>query len=432
MDSNTAVTKLLELARLDPKYLEQLESLRRTLVVMFTDIHGSTAYFEKHGDAAGLLLVHGCNSTIRSTAEKHSGRVIKTIGDGSMVTFGDCAEAVAAAVEMQSKLIEMNARRPPEEEVAIRVGMHYGTGIVKSNDVFGDVVNTASRVESVALPGQIVISDQLHEQIKSLSFRTAELGRFALKGKTGEQLLFEVLWKDDDSKTRVAPSHTLLVPTDSVKHPVYKFQVLAKDGSVDAEYRLESVLTVGRSEGDIRFPQDPKVSPLHARIIMDEGLILIEDISQGGESVFLRLSAGYTLQDGDIIIMGNEAFRFREDRAAISAATMVGATVVDLNSVMSGAAAEFVRMDPAGKPAKHYPLLSETVQFGRTKGTYTFPDDKLMSRLHARVLQRGEDFVIEDAGSRNGTFVKVRGKAPVPVGSAVLVGSRLLKLIECS
>jgi pSer/pThr/pTyr-binding forkhead associated (FHA) protein len=191
-------------------------------------------------------------------------------------------------------------------------------------------------------------------------------------------------------------------------------------------------LTVGRTEGELRFPSDQNIAQVHARVTLEDGLIFIEDLSKGGESVFLRLSAGYTLQDGDIIIMGNEAFRFHEDRIAISAATIVGATLADLNTAMSGAVAEFVQLDAAGRSGKHYPFASESVQFGRTKGTYTFPEDKLMSRLHARTLQRGEDFVIEDAGSRNGTFVKVRGKAPVPVGSAVLVGSRLLKLVECS
>ncbi len=429
MESNTVVTRLLELARVDPKYLDQLESLRRTLVVMFTDVHGSTAYFEKHGDAAGLLLVHECNGAIRSAAEKRGGRVIKTIGDGCMLTFDDCAEAIAAAIQMQLKLRDMNAGRLPDEQISIRVGLHYGPGIVKSNDVFGDVVNMASRVESVALPRQIVISDQLFEQIKSFAFRTAELGHFSLKGKTGEQLLHEVLWQEDETKpfSQCAPAATI----DNKAQPTYKLQVILRNGSVGAEHLLASSLTIGRSQGDIKLPDDAKVSPLHARVFIDEGLIFIEDISQGGESVFLRLSAAYTLQNGDIVIMGSKAFRFHEDTAAMSAATIVAATVADLSSLMSGPVAEFIRLDIEGKPNSRYPLRSEAVQFGRAKGTYTFPEDKLMSRLHARVLQRGEDFVIEDAGSRNGTFVKVREKAPLPVNSAVLIGSYSLKLVEC-
>ncbi len=427
--SNTLVTRLLELARRDPKYLEDLEKFRRTIAVMFTDIRGSTAYFEKHGDVAGLMLVHECNTMVRRMVQKHGGRVIKTIGDGCMATFDDCPQAVAAAVQMQLAMADMNSQRSPDEQVAIRIGLHYGSGIVKSRDVFGDVVNMASRVESVATPGQVVISAPLCEQVTSFGFRISELGRFALKGKSGEQLLYEVIWKG--ATTHGSSLLPAAVPEPAP--PSYMLQVMKQDGSIGAEYQLKSALTIGRSQGDIRFPSDANMSAVHARISLDEGQVLVEDISQGGESVFLRLSAAYTLQDGDIVIMGNQAFRFNEDSMLMSAATVLGASLPDITrAAEDAAAAEFVRLDAAGAPSQHYPLRNETTEFGRTTGTYTFGSDKLMSRVHARVLQRGEDFVLEDAGSRNGTFVKVRGKSPVPVGAAVLVGSRLLKLIERS
>ena len=83
----TVVTKLLEMARLDPEYLRELDRLRQPVVVLFTDIQGSTAYFEEHGDAAGLLMVHSCNRTVREAVEKRGGRVIKSIGDGMLATF---------------------------------------------------------------------------------------------------------------------------------------------------------------------------------------------------------------------------------------------------------------------------------------------------------------------------------------------------------
>lgn len=421
------VTRLLELARRDPKYLEDLEKFRRTIVVMFTDIRGSTAYFEKHGDIAGLLLVHECNSMVRRMVEKHGGRVIKTIGDGSLSTFERCCDGVAAAVDIQSMLADMNTLRSAEEQPAIRIGLHYGSGIVKSNDVFGDVVNMASRVESVAMPNQIVVSDQVYDQIKSIGFRVVELGRFALKGKTGEQLLYEVIWKESGAQ---ATKPGVAVAAATPAQTGYKLQVVRKDGTVGAEYLLKTKLTIGRADGDIRFPSDPNMSALHARILLEDGRVIVEDVSDGGESVFVRLSAAYTLEDGDIVIMGNQAFRFNENAALMSAATVLGATLPDISNAAGESVAELVQLDTTGNAARHYPLSSEAVEFGRTKGTYTFAADKLMSRIHARVLQRGADFVIEDAGSRNGTFVKVRGRAVVPVGSAVLVGSRLLRLVE--
>ena len=194
VDAGTFVTKLLEMARLDPEYLKDLDKLRRPVVVVFTDIQGSTAYFEEHGDAAGLLMVHNCNRTVREAVEKRGGQIIKSIGDGMLATFTDAAAAVNASINMQTILSEVNDLRPDAQRVGVRIGIHYGIGIVKANDVFGDVVNMASRVESAATAGQIVISDALRKQLDESQFTIRELGRFKLKGKTSEHSLFEVVW----------------------------------------------------------------------------------------------------------------------------------------------------------------------------------------------------------------------------------------------
>ncbi len=424
--SETIVTKLLELARLDSKYLEDLEKFRRQIAVMFTDIRGSTSYFEQHGDVAGLLLVHECNSMIRRVVEQRGGRIIKNIGDGSLSTFEDCAQGASAAVDIQHALADMNASRKPEEQPAIRIGIHYGTGIVKSNDVFGDVVNTASRVESTAMPGQIVASEEFHDQIKAAGFRCAELGRFSLKGKAGERLLFEISWRETPDST--VPPTAPFALSAAAPREAYRVQVISIDGAVGAEYALTSSLSIGRSQGDIRFPSDAAVAPLHARIFLDKGQVFVQDVSNGGESVFMRLSAAYTLRNGDVIIMGDQAFTFYENSALLSAGTMVGATFHEIARAADGVVAELCRLDASGNPAERFPLGNETVELGRTQGNYTFPQDRRMSRLHARVLQRGEDFVLEDAGSRNGTFVRVMGKAVLPVDSAILLGSHLLRL----
>ena len=74
------------------------------------------------------------------------------------------------------------------------------------------------------------------------------------------------------------------------------------------------------------------------------------------------------------------------------------------------------------------PLNEEEVSFGRSRGTYIFPEDPFMSRAHCKIYHRGEDFYLEDVGSRNGTFVKVRSKTPVPTGATVLVGSQVFRI----
>ena len=196
-ERESGIGKLLDLARGDRKYLATLDKLRRTIVVMFTDIQGSTAYFEKHGDAAGLLMVHQCNDTLRGIVDSHGGRVIKTIGDGMLATFEDCGQSVEASIKMQHGLREISDSQPETDRVAIRIGIHYDTGIVRSQDVFGDVVNVASRIESVAQPRQIVISETLYDRVVALSFQVRQLGRFLLKGKKTERTLYEVLWDQE-------------------------------------------------------------------------------------------------------------------------------------------------------------------------------------------------------------------------------------------
>lgn len=417
--SETMVTRLLELARLDPKYLDDLQKFRRSIAVMFTDIRGSTAYFEEHGDVAGLMLVHECNRMIRREVESHSGVVIKSIGDGMLATFDDCSQAAAAAVAMQRALQEMNKLREPDARPAIRIGLHYGTGIVKSNDVFGDVVNTASRVESVAVPGQIVTSEEFRREMQPAAFRTQELGRFLLKGKANERLLFQIFWEE--------PNPAGTPAADSVPFR-YKVEVVRRDGTIEAEYPLETSVTIGGPGAQICIAGDKQASQADASIFVENDQVWVDSL--GSDAVFVRISAAYTLRDRDIVVMGHEVFCFRENTAVLSAATMVGAKLDEIAGAVSDAVAELVLLDDDGNDKQSFPLRKENVTFGRTRGDYSFGEDKLMSRLHATILQRGEDFVIEDARSRNGTFVKVSGTAVLPVGSCVLVGNRLLRLAE--
>src|SRR5579884_3084014 len=140
---NDGVTRILNLDSENIDQALELERLRRNITVLFTDIKGSTAYFERYGDSAGLLMVHHCNSILGQIVEKHGGKVIKTIGDAVMASFEDHSAAVAASIEMQEAITADSAAKPEPRRVKIRIGINHGLGFVKSNDVFGDVVNVA-------------------------------------------------------------------------------------------------------------------------------------------------------------------------------------------------------------------------------------------------------------------------------------------------
>jgi adenylate cyclase len=427
MDADgSVIAKLLDRAREDPGCVEELEKLRRTITVMFTDIQGSTAYFEKYGDAAGLVMVHHCNDTLRRIVQNHGGRVIKTIGDGMLATFEECASSVEAAAKMQHGLAELNAPRPEADRVAIRIGIHYDTGIVRSHDVFGDVVNVASRIESVASPRQIVISDTLYEEVRNRGFDIQKLGRFVLKGKKSERTLYEVLWNQESPGVASGERS----PEKPGASRSFRLQVVDGKGAVQEEYPLLDSLTIGRSQGDISFPADLHMAPLNARVFIDEGQLFVQDLSQGAESIFIRVAGGYTLQNEDVVLMGHQVLKFREISGAMSVAVEQGATLNEVARVLQESVADLVQVNSTGGASVRCSLSQSEVYLGRTKGTYTFPADKLMSRSHARVLQRAEDFILEDLGSRNGTFVKVRGTAPLAVDGMVLLGNQLLRAVR--
>jgi adenylate cyclase len=425
-ERESGIGKLLDLARGDRKYLATLDKLRRTIVVMFTDIQGSTAYFEKHGDAAGLLMVHQCNDALRTIVDGHGGRVIKTIGDGMLATFEDCGQSVEAGIKMQHGLREISDSQPENDRVAIRIGIHFDTGIVRSQDVFGDVVNVASRIESVAQPWQIVISETLYEKVLGLSFQIRQLGRFLLKGKKSERTLYEVLW---DQK-QLENSENARFDREPGRARCFRLQVIEANGAVKAEHAISRSITIGRSGGQITFPQDLALTAVSARIFVDDDQLFIEDLSQGADNIFLRIAGGYTLQSQDSVLMGQQVFKFREISGAMSAAAELEMTLAEVSQTLEEPVAELLPLHPKGNAPARCPLAIEQVYFGRVKGTFTFPEDKLMSRSHARVTQRAEDFIVEDLGSRNGTFVKVRGRAPVPANGTILLGNQLLRVIE--
>jgi class 3 adenylate cyclase len=423
----TTVTRILELSRQDPARLKDLETFRRSVVVLFTDIQGSTAYYEKFGDLNGLAMVHQCNSLLERVLHKHGGRVVKKIGDSIMASFDNCEACVRTAVEMQQQLKGLNASKKEEDQTRVRVGAHYGLGIVKSDDVFGDVVNVASRVESLALPEQILISDSLFKEVVSCGFDTAFLGRFQLRGKAEEREIYEVLW-NRNLPARPDLGHTVIAPPTGETQE-FRLQHITQAGKTDAEYNLFGEgFTIGRVEGDLKFPNDSSMSSPHARIYVHHGQPMVEDLGSR-RGTFIRLKGVFTLEDRDIIIIGGQLLRFESKPEIIAAAAAMAVTVPFVSLTLHEDAARFVRLNSDGDEQGIFVINKEEVRFGRTVGDYTFPSDQFMSRTHARIYMRGENYFVEDLSSLNGTFARVQRKSPVPVGTSVRVGKEVFVVV---
>src|SRR5208283_5046574 len=113
----------------------------------------------------------------------HHGRVVKRTGDGAVVEFRSVVDAVRCAVELQNAMVERNAGVPEDRRIVFRIGIHVGDVVEESDgDLMGDGVNIAARLEGVAKPGAICLSEQAYWQVKGrLDLKVTDLGATNLK-----------------------------------------------------------------------------------------------------------------------------------------------------------------------------------------------------------------------------------------------------------
>ena len=171
------------------------------LAILFADISGSTRLYEILGDVAARTKVADCLEMLRSVVERYKGIVIKTIGDEIMCTFPTAEGAATAACEMHEILeddaTEQTAAGPIS--LTIRVGMHFGPAILESGDVFGDAVNVAARMASMAKGGQIITTQNAIDEMSAIMrASTRFIDRAPVKGKKETIDIFEVLWQQED------------------------------------------------------------------------------------------------------------------------------------------------------------------------------------------------------------------------------------------
>lgn len=130
---------------------------------------------------------------------RHGGRIVKLTGDGVLVEFSSAVEALAAAIEMQQVTGEEAAKVPPERAIHFRIGLHLGDLIVEDDDLFGDGVNVAARLEAEASPGGILISRTVHEAVAGrMKADFEDLGCLLLKNIERPVQAFAVTWRPED------------------------------------------------------------------------------------------------------------------------------------------------------------------------------------------------------------------------------------------
>lgn len=141
----------------------QLE--RRLAAIMFTDIVGYTALTQADEKLA-LEVLERHNRIIRPLIPKFNGKEVKTIGDSFLVDFDSALDATRCAIEIQKFLHDYNISTHDEWKIKLRIGIHLGDVVHKNNDIFGDSVNIASRIQPLADPEGVCISEQVYYRVQ--------------------------------------------------------------------------------------------------------------------------------------------------------------------------------------------------------------------------------------------------------------------------
>src|SRR5580692_7130523 len=139
---------------------------RRLAAVLAADVVGYSRLMGRDEERTLANLKSFRKTLVDPAIAAHRGRIVKTTGDGMLVEFASAVDAARCAVEVQRSVAAQNADVPQDLRIEFRIGIHVGDIIIDDNDIFGDGVNIAARLEGIAVPGGVCISDDAHRQIR--------------------------------------------------------------------------------------------------------------------------------------------------------------------------------------------------------------------------------------------------------------------------
>src|SRR6188474_1657153 len=155
---------------------------RRLAAIVAADVVGYSRLMGRDETGTLVRLRAHRKERFEPTVARHGGRLVKLTGDGALAEFPSAVDALGAAIEFQQAMAEANRDQPEDTAIVFRVGLHLGDLIVDGDDLYGDGVNVAARLEAEAPPGGIVISGDVHNAVAGrLKAAFADLGELSLK-----------------------------------------------------------------------------------------------------------------------------------------------------------------------------------------------------------------------------------------------------------
>jgi adenylate cyclase len=169
------------------------EVQRRLAAVLAADVAGYTRLMEANEDATLSAWWAARKDVIDPTVDKFRGRIVKHTGDGFLAEFPTATEAVQCAISMQTDLVAIHSKTPKDSRFAFRMGINLGEIVADKDDIYGEGVNLAARLESLAEPEGICISEDVYRQVRNkLSIKFEYLGEKSLKNITKDEPVYHV------------------------------------------------------------------------------------------------------------------------------------------------------------------------------------------------------------------------------------------------
>jgi TolB-like protein/class 3 adenylate cyclase/Flp pilus assembly protein TadD len=298
---------------------------RKLVAILAADIVGYTRLAGADEDNTLARLRALRSDLIDPAISVHHGRVVKRTGDGILIEFRSVVDAVRCAIEVQNGMVERNAGLPPERRIEFRVGIHLGDVVEESDgDLMGDGVNIAARLEGIAKPGAICLSEDAYRQVKvRLDLAVSDLGEQSLKNIAEPMRVYSVEVGKPAHAQPVKPApakpRNLLIPIIAAMAPL----ILIAGGaawyfaggpkSTTPSIPQPTAASTPAELAGQAAPEPPRLASAHLSIVVLPFANLSGDPSQDyfGDGITEDLTTDLSRVSGSFVIARNTAFTFK-------------------------------------------------------------------------------------------------------------------------